>query len=60
MSVFDNLVCLLETAPDKGLAALTEHSIYSKDFLYGIYNKMVAEGTFDADFFVGVTIENDW
>lgn len=60
MNVIDNLVCLLETDTDKGLEALAERSIYSKDFLYGVYWREQAEGNFDAGYFVEVTLECDW
>lgn len=60
MSIVDNLVCLLETDTDKGLSALAERSIYSKDFLYGVYCQQQAEGNFNASYFVDVTLECDW
>ena len=60
MNVVGNLVCLLETDFDKGVAALAERSIYSKDFLYGLYQKLVVDGSYDASLFVEITLENDW
>lgn len=60
MNVVDNLVCLLETDTDKGLSALAKRSIYSKDFLYGLFSQQEAEGDFDAFYFVMITLENDW
>lgn len=62
MNVVDNLVCLLEKYFDAGIAELAKQSIYSKDFLYGIWRELEAEtvGPVDASYFVDVTLEGDW
>lgn len=60
MNVIDNLTCLLETDTDKGLTALAEKSMYSKDFLYGVFREQEADGSFDAFSFVMITLEHDW
>lgn len=60
MCVVDNLICLVEKDLDAGIAELAKQSIYSKDFLYGVYRELEAIGPVDISYFVDVTLEGDW